>query len=155
MNPRDAPSLNSFYDILNLAFLRIYISFYLFIYLFIYLFRRMFPYLEFSLRGVDPVGLYDVIFDIIPASSKSFKFLNNKWIPMGRKEEEFKNNPFKHPDSPRVGSDWMTRKISFEKVKLSNKPGTKAGIVSKITFRHQVLLGKLCIDLEFILIIFI
>lgn len=89
----------------------------------------MFPYVEFTLRGVDPVGLYDVIFDIIPASSKSFKFLNNKWIPIGRKEEEFKNYPFKHPDSPRIGSDWMTRKISFEKVKLSNKPGTKAGIV--------------------------
>ena len=92
--------------------------------------RRMFPYVEFSLRGVDPVGLYDVIFDIIPASSKSFKFLNNKWIPIGRKEEEYKNYPFKHPDSPRIGSEWMTRKISFEKVKLSNKPGTKAGIVS-------------------------
>lgn len=115
-----------FYDTLSLIFLGIYLS--------ICLFRRMFPYLEFSLRGVDPVGLYDVIFDIIPASSKSFKFLNNKWIPMGRKEEEFKNYPFKHPDSPRVGSDWMTRKISFEKIKLSNKPGTKAGIVSKIFF---------------------
>ena len=92
----------------------------------------MFPYVEFSLRGVDPVGLYDVIFDIIPASSKSFKFLNNKWIPIGRKEEEYKNYPFKHPDSPRIGSEWMTRKISFEKVKLSNKPGTKAGIVSNL-----------------------
>lgn len=100
--------------------------------------RRMFPYVEFSLRGVDPVGLYDVIFDIIPASSKSFKFLNNKWIPIGRKEEEFKNYPFKHPDSPRIGSDWMTRKISFEKVKLSNKPGTKAGIFTLHTLQKYL-----------------
>uniref|UniRef100_K1PYY2 Brachyury-like protein n=1 Tax=Magallana gigas TaxID=29159 RepID=K1PYY2_MAGGI len=98
----------------------------------------MFPYVEFSLRGVDPVGLYDVIFDIIPASSKSFKFLNNKWIPIGRKEEEFKNYPFKHPDSPRIGSDWMTRKISFEKVKLSNKPGTKAGIFTLHTLQKYL-----------------
>ena len=94
----------------------------------------MFPYVEFSLQGVDPVGLYDVIFDIIPASSKSFKFMNNKWIPIGRKENEFKNSPFKHPDSPQIGSDWMTRKISFEKVKLSNRPGTQAGIVSRCYF---------------------
>nr|XP_022321930.1 T-box transcription factor TBX20-like isoform X2 [Crassostrea virginica] len=100
--------------------------------------RRMFPYVEFSLRGVDPVGLYDVIFDIIPASSKSFKFLNNKWIPIGRKEEEYKNYPFKHPDSPRIGSEWMTRKISFEKVKLSNKPGTKAGIFTLHTLQKYL-----------------
>nr|XP_011426899.2 T-box transcription factor TBX20 [Crassostrea gigas] len=100
--------------------------------------RRMFPYVEFSLRGVDPVGLYDVIFDIIPASSKSFKFMNNKWIPIGRKEEEFKNYPFKHPDSPRIGSDWMTRKISFEKVKLSNKPGTQAGIFTLHTLQKYL-----------------
>ncbi|XP_078325666.1 uncharacterized protein LOC111127458 [Crassostrea virginica] len=90
--------------------------------------RRMFPYVEFSLRGVDPVGLYDVVFDIIPASNKCFKFLNNKWVPIGKKEHEFKTQPFKHPDSPRIGSEWMTRKISFEKVKLSNKPGSKSGI---------------------------
>ncbi|XP_062579352.1 putative T-box protein 7 [Saccostrea cucullata] len=100
--------------------------------------RRMFPYIEFSLRGVDPFGIYDVIFDIIPASSKSFKFLGNKWIPIGEKEEEFKNYPFKHPDSPRIGSEWMTRKISFEKIKLSNKPGTKTGIFTLHTFQKYL-----------------
>ena len=92
----------------------------------------MFPYLQFSLRGVDPVGLYDVIFDIIPASGKCFKFLNNRWMPVGKKEDEFKNHPFKHPDSPQFGADWMMQKISFDKVRLSNKPCTGAGIVSKI-----------------------
>ncbi|XP_048776887.2 T-box protein 12-like [Ostrea edulis] len=97
--------------------------------------RRMFPYVEFFLKGVDPAGLYDVMFDIIPASSKSFKFLNNKWIPIGKKDEEFRNHPFKHPDSPRIGSDWMSRKISFEKIKLSNKPDTKDGIFTLHTFQ--------------------
>ncbi|XP_048775603.2 T-box protein 12-like [Ostrea edulis] len=99
--------------------------------------RRMFPYVEFFLKGVDPAGLYDVMFDIIPASSKSFKFLNNKWIPIGKKDEEFKNHPFKHPDSPRIGSDWMSRKISFEKIKLSNNPDTctKDGIFTLHTFQ--------------------
>lgn len=108
-----------------------------------FFFRRMFPYVEFSLRGVDPVGLYDVIFDIIPASNKCFKFLNNKWVPIGKKEHEFKTQPFKHPDSPRIGSEWMTRKISFEKVKLSNKPGSKSGIVSfLILFRYIQVIRK-------------
>ena len=98
----------------------------------------MFPYVEFSLRGVDPVGLYDVVFDIIPASNKCFKFLNNKWVPIGKKEHEFKTQPFKHPDSPRIGSEWMTRKILFEKVKLSNKPGSKSGIVSQFSLSYSL-----------------
>lgn len=97
----------------------------------------MFPYVEFSLRGLDPVGLYDVMFDIIPASNKCFKFLNNKWVPIGKKEHEFKTQPFKHPDSPRIGSEWMARKISFEKVKLSNRPGSKSGIVSTLQIHYQ------------------
>nr|XP_022327743.1 T-box transcription factor mls-1-like isoform X3 [Crassostrea virginica] len=100
--------------------------------------RRMFPYLEFSLRGVDPVGLYDVIFDIIPASGKCFKFLNNRWMPIGKKEDEFKNHPFKHPDSPQVGAAWMMRKISFDKVRLSNKPGTGAGIFTLHTLQKYL-----------------
>ncbi|XP_061185874.1 T-box transcription factor mls-1-like [Saccostrea echinata] len=100
--------------------------------------RRMFPYVEFYLRGLDPFGLYDVIFDIIPASKKSFKFLNNKWVPISRKEEEYKNQPFKHQDSPRIGSEWMTRKISFEKMKLTNKPSTKAGIFTLHTFQKYL-----------------
>jgi hypothetical protein len=92
----------------------------------------MFPFIEFSLDGVDPTGLYDIIFDIIPASNKCFKFFNNKWMPIGKKEHEFENHPFKHPDSPQIGSEWMKMKVSFEKVKLSNKPGTSAGHVSNI-----------------------
>ncbi|XP_061185875.1 T-box transcription factor TBX20-like [Saccostrea echinata] len=100
--------------------------------------RRMFPYVEFYLRGLDPFGLYDVIFDIIPASNKSFKFLNNKWIPIARKKEDYKNHPFKHPDSPRIGSEWMTRKISFEKIKLSNKPSTKPGMFTLHTFQKYL-----------------
>ncbi|XP_061185877.1 T-box protein VegT-like [Saccostrea echinata] len=100
--------------------------------------RRMFPYVEFYLRGLDPFGLYDVIFDIIPASNKSFKFLNNKWVPIARKEEEYKNHSFKHPDSPRIGSEWMTRKISFEKMKLSNKPSTKPGMFTLHTFQKYL-----------------
>lgn len=50
----------------------------------------MFLYVEFLLRGLDFVGLYDVIFDIILVSNKCFKFLNNKWVFIGKKEYEFK-----------------------------------------------------------------
>lgn len=89
----------------------------------------MFPYVEISLKGVDPVGVYDIIFDIIPASNHALRFFNHKWIPTGRKEKEYQNQPFKHPDSPNTGCNWMTWIISFEKVKLTNKPDTKAGTV--------------------------
>lgn len=92
----------------------------------------MFPYVEFFLRGMDPIGMYDVVFDIIPASNSSFRFRKHKWVPFGIKGHEFTNRPFKHPDSPSMGCDWMMRKISFQKIRLTNKRDSKAGTVSHI-----------------------
>lgn len=92
----------------------------------------MFPYVEFFLRGVDPIGIYDVVFDIIPASNNCFRFKKHKWIPFGSKGHEFTNRSFKHPDSPSMGCDWMTKKISFEKIRLTNNPDSKAGTVSHL-----------------------
>ncbi|XP_062581917.1 T-box transcription factor T-like isoform X2 [Saccostrea cucullata] len=85
--------------------------------------RSMYPYVEFFLSGLDPSGLYDVIFDIIPETGKRFKFIDNEWVPFGKKKKEFKNKAFRDQDAPKTGSQLMSRKISFQTVKLSNKPG--------------------------------
>lgn len=90
----------------------------------------MFPYVEFTLKGLDPAGLYDIMFDIIPADTNYFKFVDNKWVAIGEAEEDFNNNFFKHPDSPQIGSKWMDKIISFQNVKLSNQPSCQCGIVS-------------------------
>ncbi|XP_062617647.1 T-box transcription factor T-like [Saccostrea cucullata] len=105
--------------------------------------RRMYPYVEFFLSGLDPSGLYDVIFDIIPDTEKRFKFIDNKWVPFGKKRKEFKNKAFKDQDAPKTGSELMSRKISFETVTLSNKPGKKACTFSLRTLQKYMV----CISL--------
>ena len=91
--------------------------------------RRMFPSIVFSLNGLEPTGFYDIYFEIVPASNYCFKFINNKWRAIGEAETEFKNTPYKHPESPRCGSEWMSKTISFQDVKLSNKHGEDNSIV--------------------------
>ncbi|XP_065931615.1 T-box transcription factor T-A-like [Magallana gigas] len=44
--------------------------------------RRIFPYVKFTLKGLDPAGLYDIMFDIIPADTNYFKFVDNKWFSL-------------------------------------------------------------------------
>lgn len=42
----------------------------------------MFPYVKLTLKGLDPAGLYDIMFDIIPADTNYFKFVDNKWFSL-------------------------------------------------------------------------
>lgn len=49
-------------------------------------FRRMFLYVEFILKGLDFVGLYDIMFDIILVDINYFKFVDNKWVVIGEVE---------------------------------------------------------------------
>lgn len=95
--------------------------------------RRMFPSIVFSLNGLEPTGFYDIYFEIVPASNYCFKFINNKWRAIGEAETEFKNTPYKHPESPRCGSEWMSKTISFQDVKLSNKHGEDNSIVRTLS----------------------
>lgn len=92
-------------------------------------FRRIFPYVKFTLKGLDPAGLYDIMFDIIPADTNYFKFVDNKWVGIGEAEQDFNNNFFKPPDFPQIGSEWIAKIISFQNVKLSNQPSCKCRIV--------------------------
>nr|XP_011428878.2 T-box transcription factor TBX5-A [Crassostrea gigas] len=100
--------------------------------------RRMFPYVEFTLKGLDPAGLYDIMFDIIPADTNYFKFMDNKWVAIGEAEQDFNNNFFKHPDSPQIGSKWMDKIISFQNVKLSNQPSCQCGIFTLRTLQKYL-----------------
>lgn len=98
----------------------------------------MFPYVEFTLKGLDPAGLYDIMFDIIPADTSYFKFVDNKLLAFREAEQDFNNNFFKHPDSPQIGSEWMSKIISFQNVKLLNQPSCKCGIFTLQTLQKYL-----------------
>nr|XP_034310840.1 T-box transcription factor TBX5-like isoform X1 [Crassostrea gigas] len=78
------------------------------------------------------------MFDIIPADTNYFKFVDNKWVAIGEAEQDFTNNFFKPPDSPQIGSEWMAKIISFQNVKLSNQPSCKCGIFSLRTLKKYL-----------------
>ncbi|XP_061170536.1 T-box-containing protein TBX6L-like isoform X2 [Saccostrea echinata] len=82
--------------------------------------RRMFPYLYISVTGLKSDGIYDILLDVLPADKRRFKFFNDAWVPVGVAEPQQENSSYVHPDSPSLGSLWMTRKISFARVKLTN-----------------------------------
>ncbi|XP_062569234.1 T-box transcription factor TBX5-A-like [Saccostrea cucullata] len=82
--------------------------------------RRMFPYLYISVSGLKSDGIYDILLDVLPADKRRFKFFNDAWVPVGVAEPQQENSSYVHPDSPSPGALWMTRKISFARVKLTN-----------------------------------
>ena len=47
----------------------------------------MFPVLEFSFTGLNPVKMYNVYVDMILADNHHWKFQNGKWIPVGEAEQ--------------------------------------------------------------------
>lgn len=46
----------------------------------------MFFYVEFILKGLDFVELYDIMFDIMLVDINYFKFVDNKWVVIGEVE---------------------------------------------------------------------
>ncbi|TRY88114.1 hypothetical protein DNTS_031495, partial [Danionella cerebrum] len=83
--------------------------------------RRMFPFLTFSVSGLDPVCQYNIAVDVIRVDPNHWKFQGGKWIPSGKADPDVtENRMFLHPDSPNSGAHWMRQDISFGKIKLTN-----------------------------------
>nr|XP_039255505.1 T-box transcription factor TBX6-like isoform X1 [Styela clava] len=86
--------------------------------------RRMFPVLEYDVKGLHPQKLYSVFVDFVLANKYVWKFSEQKWNPSGlAPEEDFYDKSHRvclHPDSPASGDVWNKRGVSFSKMKLSN-----------------------------------
>ncbi|XP_051528087.1 T-box brain protein 1 [Myxocyprinus asiaticus] len=83
--------------------------------------RRLFPFLSFSIVGLDPTCHYNVIVDVILADPNRWRFQGGKWVSCGKADTNVKGNRvYMHPDSPNTGAHWMRQEISFGKLKLTN-----------------------------------
>ncbi|ESO98344.1 hypothetical protein LOTGIDRAFT_76774, partial [Lottia gigantea] len=90
--------------------------------------RRMFPHLDLSLQGLNPTRLYNILLEVCPADGKRYKFINNKWTPVGMADPMLPNPPVLHHDSPNIGSFWMG-KLSFAKIKITNHKDSNDGMI--------------------------
>ncbi|XP_043942871.1 T-box transcription factor TBX6-like [Protopterus annectens] len=83
--------------------------------------RRMFPQCIVSVTGLDPDTKYIMIMDIAPVDNSRYKWQDGRWEASGMGEPRLPERLYIHLDSPATGSHWMSKPISFHKVKLTNQ----------------------------------
>ncbi|KAM4634114.1 T-box-containing protein TBX6L-like [Polymixia lowei] len=82
--------------------------------------RRMFPHCNISLSGLQPHVNYVIMVDMIPVDSFRYKWNKEQWEVAGKAEPQPPCRTYMHPNSPATGSHWMSRSVSFLKMKLTN-----------------------------------
>ncbi|XP_067287276.1 T-box brain protein 1 isoform X2 [Pseudorasbora parva] len=98
--------------------------------------RRMFPFLSFSVSGLDPTCQYNIVVDVILADPNHWRFQGGKWIPCGKADTNVTGNRvYTHPDSPNTGAHWMRQEISFGKLKLTNNKGASSNTTQMIVLQ--------------------
>uniref|UniRef100_UPI0035901A1A eomesodermin homolog n=1 Tax=Myxine glutinosa TaxID=7769 RepID=UPI0035901A1A len=86
--------------------------------------RRMFPFLAFSVCGLDPTAHYSVSVQVVLADPNHWRFQGGKWVPSGKADSNMQGNKIcMHPDSPNTGAHWMRQEIAFGKLKITNNKG--------------------------------
>ncbi|XP_078719701.1 T-box brain protein 1-like [Lampetra fluviatilis] len=86
--------------------------------------RRMFPFLSFTVSGLDPTAHYNVFVDVVLSDPNHWRFQGGKWVPCGKADTNVQGNrAYVHADSPNSGAHWMRQEISFGKLKLTNNKG--------------------------------
>uniref|UniRef100_A0A3B4BSY0 T-box domain-containing protein n=1 Tax=Pygocentrus nattereri TaxID=42514 RepID=A0A3B4BSY0_PYGNA len=103
--------------------------------------RRMFPALKVRCAGFDKKARYILLMDIVTADDCRYKFHNSRWMVAGKADPEMPKRMYIHPDSPATGEQWMSKVVSFQKLKLTNNISDQHGFVSR-SAKHVRLLGS-------------
>ncbi|CAF2042333.1 unnamed protein product [Rotaria magnacalcarata] len=89
--------------------------------------RRMFPPYKVKATGLDKRAKYILLMDIVAADDCRYKFHNSRWMIAGKADPEMPKRMYIHPDSPATGEQWMSKIVSFHKLKLTNNISDKHG----------------------------
>ena len=91
----------------------------------------MFPALKLRVSGLDPNVNYVIMVDIVPVDCYRYKYQDSRWVVAGKADQPVIGRQVHvHPDSPATGQHWMSRTLSFHKLKLTNNVVDKQGHVS-------------------------
>ncbi|XP_067126132.1 T-box transcription factor T homolog [Centruroides vittatus] len=104
----------------------------------------MFPVVRLKIKGLHPNSMYNVALVFVPIDEWRFgiqwRFMNGFWFISGSAESQpSQNDPrtYIHSESPNFGSHWMSKEISFARVKLTNKCNKTNGVVLNSLHRYQ------------------
>lgn len=89
----------------------------------------MFPPFKVKVSGLSKKTKYILLMDIVPVDDCRYKFHNSKWMVAGKADPEMPKRMYIHPDSPASGDQWMSKIVSFHKLKLTNNISDKHGFV--------------------------
>uniref|UniRef100_A0A8D0FR99 T-box transcription factor 3 n=1 Tax=Strix occidentalis caurina TaxID=311401 RepID=A0A8D0FR99_STROC len=70
--------------------------------------------------------------EMVITKSGRYKFHNSRWMVAGKADPEMPKRMYIHPDSPATGEQWMSKVVTFHKLKLTNNISDKHGFVSTI-----------------------
>ena len=98
----------------------------------------MFPAFKVKVSGLDKRSKYILLMDVVPADDCRYKFHNSRWTVAGKADPEMPKRMYIHPDSPATGEQWMSKVISFHKLKLTNNIQDKHGFVSHSSFKFKI-----------------
>lgn len=92
--------------------------------------RRMFPPLRVTCSGLEPQSDYILLVDVVAADDCRYKFQNCRWMMVGMADPETPRRLYIHPDSPATGAHWMSRVVTFHRLKLTNNIADAHGFVN-------------------------
>lgn len=110
----------------------------------------MFPAFKVKVSGLDKRAKYILLMDIVPADDCRYKFHNSRWMVAGKADPEMPKRMYIHPDSPATGEQWMSKVISFHKLKLTNNIQDKHGFVSLLLLLISFHLAQLINEVQMI-----
>jgi len=109
--------------------------------------RRMFPPFKVKVSGLDKRAKYIMLMDVVAVDDCRYKFHNSRWMVAGKADPEMPKGMYIHPDSPSTGEQWMSKPVSFHKLKLTNNISDKHGFVSPRAHMHIPASGSLSLSL--------
>ncbi|XP_059264487.1 T-box transcription factor TBX3 isoform X1 [Mustela nigripes] len=104
--------------------------------------RRMFPPFKVRCSGLDKKAKYILLMDIIAADDCRYKFHNSRWMVAGKADPEMPKRMYIHPDSPATGEQWMSKVVTFHKLKLTNNISDKHGFTLAFPSDHATWQGN-------------
>lgn len=99
--------------------------------------RRMFPILKLNIGGLEAHAMYSILLDFVAVEEHRWKYVNGEWISGGKPEPLTTSSVYIHPDSPNFGTHWMKNKVSFTKIKLTNKVNGDDKIMLNSLHKYQ------------------
>ncbi|XP_045692870.1 T-box transcription factor TBX21 [Phyllostomus hastatus] len=98
--------------------------------------RRMFPFLSFTVAGLEPTSHYRMFVDVVLVDQHHWRYQSGKWVQCGKAEGSMPGNRmYVHPDSPNTGAHWMRQEVSFGKLKLTNNKGASNNATQMIVLQ--------------------